>query len=502
MKKREDLFHLIQAMSKSEKRYFTLDAKKSSNKESKYLELFQAVNDLEIYDETKLKKKFGKNLPYDKSYLYEAIMRSMRDYRSSNSYSARIKEMILDAKYLYERGLYNQCGERLEEAKQLAIDLDDQLSLLEINKSERLLLRQTKGKDYENAILNLIDEKEYYIKSFVEELRYEDYLDKLYVDIDKRFELKRAAEIEEFNEKYPISIFGEPLEDLSRRAKLRLYQSYALYYQLLRDSDKVLEYYSSVVKWWDENEKIKVEEFHKYIIDVSNLLHGYYTKGAYHEFPGLIKKLEKETPKNHHDQGVVFQKATIYKLLYYINTGYSEGIEEVVESVQSGLDKYQVKSGSRNVLIFNTSVMLFMLEKFAQCVNWNTRIIKSNKYITRRDIRNGVMILNLVAIFELGELDKMDAFLRSIYRYFSKQGTLEINQFELKILSHFKELNASVYADLRNNFKKLKQYLLEVKDNLAMKVSLGLDELLLLWVNSKLEKKSIIQQIQEKNNKS
>ena len=127
MKKRDDLFHLIKAMSKSEKRYFTLDAKKSSSKGSKYLVLFQAVNDMELYDEAKLKKKFGKNLRYDKSYLYEAIMRSMRDYRSANSYAARIKEMILDAQYLYERGLYEQCGERLEEARNLANDLDDQI---------------------------------------------------------------------------------------------------------------------------------------------------------------------------------------------------------------------------------------------------------------------------------------------------------------------------------------------------------------------------------------
>ena len=186
---------------------------------------------------------------------------------------------------------------------------------------------------------------------------------------------------------------------------------------------------------------------------------------------------------------MVFQKATIYKLLYYINTGYSEGIEELVQSVQAGLDKYQITAGSKNVLIFNTSVMLFMLEKFERCVTWNTRIIKGNKYITRRDIRNGVMLLNLVAIFEIGDLDKMEAFSRTIYRYFSKQGTLEINKFELKILSHFRELNSSTYSELKSNFKRLQDYLKEIKDNKDMKVSLGLDELLLLWVNSKLEGK-------------
>ena len=115
MKQKDDLYNLIQAMSKSEKRYFTIDAKKSGRTSSKYLELFQAINHMDAYNEQKLQKKFGKTLPFDKSYLYDAILRSMRDYRSSKSRAARIKEMILDTKYLYERGLYQQSEEYLKE---------------------------------------------------------------------------------------------------------------------------------------------------------------------------------------------------------------------------------------------------------------------------------------------------------------------------------------------------------------------------------------------------
>lgn len=499
MKKREDLFHLIQAMSKSEKRYFTLDAKKSSTKGSKYLALFQEINDMELYDEAKLKKKFGKNLRYDKSYLYEAIMRSMRDYRSANSYAARIKEMILDAKYLYERGLYEQCGERLEEAKGLAMDLDDQLSLLEINMADRELLRQTKGKAYEEIMVKLIDEKGKLLHTINEEFKYFDLSDRLVLEVDRRFELRSDEEIEAFKQRFPDSIFENHSGELSGRSELRYFQCSALYYQLLRDSDSVLKYYSKVVEWWDQKGKIKEEEFHKYVIDVSNLLHGYYSKEAYHEFPALIQKLEESTPKNHHDQGMVFQKVSIYKILYYINTGQSKGIDEVVESVQVGLDKYQMKSSSRNALIFNTSVMLFIQEKFEQCVKWNTRIIKGKKYITRRDIKNGVFLLNLIAVFELDELDEFEAELRKVNRYFSKRGMIEPNQFEKRVINSFKLINSAPTAALNSMLNDLKDYLVEIRNDTTIKVSLGLDELILLWVKSKLEKKSIIQQLKDQN---
>lgn len=486
-------------MSKSEKRYFTLDAKKSSSKGSKYLVLFQAVNDMEIYDEAKLKKKFGKNLRYDKSYLYEAIMRSMRDYRSANSYAAKIKEMILDAQYLYERSLYQQCGERLEEAKGLATELDDQLSLLEINNSQRLLLRQLKGKEYKGLMEGLIRNKEGILNRIKDEFKFFDLSDELILLVNRNFQLNNESEIENFKDQFPISLFESDATTLSGRSKLRYLQSSALYYQLLRASDKVLHFYTEVVNWWDENPKIKEEEFHKYIIDVSNLLHAISSKGYYHQLPTIISRLENEKPRSNHDQGMVFQKTSIYKLFYYINSGVSDGIENVVETVSSGLDKYQIKSGSRNALIFNTSVMLFMQEKFRQCVDWNTKIIKGDKYINRRDIKSGVMILHLVALFELSELEIFEGFLRKMGRFLTVQKKSGHGAFERKVLNYFRELYHSPEGEWRFHYQNLKSFIVENDKTGEYKVPLGLDELLLLWVNSKLEKKKILQQLREKN---
>ena len=55
MKDKEDLFQLIKALSKTEKRYFTLDAQKVGRKKSKYMELFQAINDQDDYNDTVLR---------------------------------------------------------------------------------------------------------------------------------------------------------------------------------------------------------------------------------------------------------------------------------------------------------------------------------------------------------------------------------------------------------------------------------------------------------------
>lgn len=70
---------------------------------------------------------------------------------------------------------------------------------------------------------------------------------------------------------------------------------------------------------------------------------------------------------------------------------------------------------------------------------WNLWIIKGDKYIIRRDIKNGVFLLNLVVVFEEGEIEIFEVFIRKVYCYLWKEGYLEFSRFELRIINFFKE---------------------------------------------------------------
>jgi hypothetical protein len=496
MKSKEDLFHLIQAMSKSEKRYFTLDAQKSGRKGSKYLELFQAINAMEEYEESGLKKKFQNNLPSDKIYLYEAILRSMRDYRSSKSLAARIKEMILDAEYLYERGLYGQCEERLREARALAEELDDQLALLEINKEDRNLVWNLK-KNYDSSIRGLIEEKEIHIKALTEEFRYLDILYRLGAELRQSPNLQDPLRRQELQKRFPAGLFDERNEPSSVHARRRFLQSAALYYQLFNDPERAAEYYSRVVDWWDENLKYKGEEFYRYIVDLSNLLNAYASQGQYDNFPQLLEKLEKEPVSNVHAQGVVFQKVAIYKLMYYINTGRSEGVDDLAKSIEQGLTTYQINIGSKMVLIFNVSLLLFIKEAFPKCGEWCRKIIKGMKTTSRQDIQRGAHILHLITAFETREPDEIDSAVRATVRFFHTKTNLNKEAFEFAIIDFVKRMALAPPAEVKAIQIELRQYLEQTKSNPAISVPLGLDELVSWWVNSKIQRKSIAWIIQQ-----
>ena len=490
MKRKTDLFQLIKAMSKSEKRYFTLDAQKSGRKDARYLELFQSINEQETYDEAPLKEKFDKALPTDKTYLYEAILRSMRDYRSANSYAARIKEMIMDAKYLYERGLYDQSEERLLAARELADELGDQLSAIELNKEQRRLLKDTKRKGYEKELKDLIIEKEKKLQKLNEELYYLDMHDHLLLEIRKNPQRLEEQQKEEIKCKFDALLRNSIEEPQTIQGKLRYFQCMALLYQLLGNSHQVHNYYSRIVECWDTSPKYKEEEFYRYILDASNLLHAAFSdpsKSA--TIPILLNKLEKELPHNWQDRKILFQKTTAYRLMYYINTGDFSEIQLIIKRIDKGLKQFDIGQNSEMVISFNVSILLFMAGEFSLCRDWTQRIFTLSKTNVREDIQTASRILFLIATLDAENFEETEASIRNITRYLQKLKEVP-GSFNFKMLHYLKKIHLSTPAKANLVLRQLKEYVISLKETQA-NIPLGLDELIFYWVEGKITQQSI-----------
>lgn len=488
MKKKSDLYHLINAMSKSEKRYFTVDVQKSNKKGSRYLELFHTITNMEDYDENALKIKFGKKLPHDKRYLYDAILRSMRDYRSSNSLSAQIREMILDAKYLFERELYEQCESRLNKAEELATELDEQTTLLEIFKEKRKLVLGIRKPDFHNTLLQYAESSENISAKLREELFFQDLYESLVFDFNNRQKLKDEEDKVNLKNRF-LPILNAPTPK-SKKALHRYYQCIALYHQLLGDDDAFFQHYSNVVDWWEKNQKYKEEEFYRYIVDISNLLHAYASKGKYSQLPELLSRIEIYSPKNIHDKGVLFEKVAIYKLLYHINTGDITNVTELMDQIDKGLFQFTIKPRSRLVIIFNMAVLLFTMENMKDCSEWCLRIIKKEKTQSRLDIRRAAYLLYLVSEFTSEDPEKTEKDIRAVRRGLKNTGLTEKTAFEYEVLSHINLINNAAIGDIKTAMKKFQLYLKNLKAA-GSRIPLGTDELLLFWVNSKIERKPI-----------
>ncbi len=106
------LFQLIRSLEKSEKRHFKLYIKRSSgNEDLKIVQLFDAIDKMQDYDEKILLKR----LPFTKSqlsnlktHLYKQLLASLRLLKTTENTDLQLSEHMDNARLLYNKGLKHQ----------------------------------------------------------------------------------------------------------------------------------------------------------------------------------------------------------------------------------------------------------------------------------------------------------------------------------------------------------------------------------------------------------
>jgi hypothetical protein len=109
---KNDLHQLIHSLTKSEKRYFNLFAKRHViGKENKYIRLFAAIEKQKVYDEVGIKQqlndaKTNSNLASEKVYLKELILKSLKQFHEKNFTDSILYDRLIQIEILYEKGLF------------------------------------------------------------------------------------------------------------------------------------------------------------------------------------------------------------------------------------------------------------------------------------------------------------------------------------------------------------------------------------------------------------
>ncbi len=425
---KDDLYKLVKAMSRSEKRYFSLDAQKSGKKGSRYLELFRVLNEMDVYDDERLKKKFPRGLSSDKAYLYEAVLRSMRDYRSPRSKAAQIKERIQDSRYLFERGLYKLCDERLREANDIAKELGDELMILEVARERLLTIKGNRDKHFVKYVEDLLTHQDTAFDNVKQFFKYSGAYYRMIAKVTKNFHLPS-----EQKEKISLPDFFNIDKDivLSPQTERRYLQSLALHSQLIGDKEKVLEYFIQTVDWWNKNKAFKSEEYFRYISDVFNMIYAFIANEKFTEAGIHLNAIKAEEPVLTHEKRVWFESLYLHQLMLLLNQKDYQKAKNLVGEIDEGL----VKNGltNNNILSCNISILYFLLGDYEKSQMWSAKIINASRSTLRKDIQILVRVLNLISIFETEEIEQVENAIRSVSRYFKVNGIINTS-FEYKLL--------------------------------------------------------------------
>ncbi len=114
------LFRLIQGMNKNEKKYFKENVHGNN---LIYIKLFDALNDLDNYEESVFLKKnqqkdFVKNYAYNKNYLFDQLLKSISAYNAKKNIQDISYEKLQHLKVLFDKGLFDLVDKNIKKLKQ------------------------------------------------------------------------------------------------------------------------------------------------------------------------------------------------------------------------------------------------------------------------------------------------------------------------------------------------------------------------------------------------
>lgn len=474
---KDNLFELIQSLSSSEKRYFTVNG---GREDSNHMRLFQMMRGMTEFDKKKLKKAFPKNFSWEKGNLYKLILKNMRNYRSDKSAYAEIKGAILDTQFLLERGLYEQALKRVRKGKETAEKFLRHGDLSELNQLERKILFVIKPETLQEDIHELITQQQEILQTSQEEMQAFNAYHFSALDFLKQMSLSKELQ-KGFTERTEIVLTG-----LSPRVQYNYLLIKKFNAQLLREFESVFQYTKKITDWWEDNPNIKEEEKYQYIADSFNYLASCIMLKKFDEVLAILIKMEEEETRTILEERVLFESLVLYKHLYYINIGdFTKAKKEYFKIVEK-LNNIGLDEKNKTSIFINFAILFFFTEDFRDCINVVNTMLKKHKVKNRQDIQWFGKILKAICFLELGDVDNLDNHIRSTKRSLSKGGLTD-DSFELTLLLFLKKINNSIVDEKKELYAQVLELITNQKNNPNNLELLGLDEYY-FWIKSRVEK--------------
>lgn len=493
MKSQDDLYDLVKSLSTAEKRYFKVHSGKGTGREGNFLQLFDALDSLDDYDEDRLKKKlkgvsFVSFLSVEKGKLYDALMRAMRNYYSEKSVDTRIYELMQEEVFLRGKGLNSLRERTLEKAEALARKHEKYTYLLEILLAQKDLITEFEEKRLTERIRQKLEE--------IEELVVLQHtLAKLDIAGTEIFLFSRSGfDLKNDSNRQHLEMLADDIRAFksqikgSFRLSIKYHASLSHYFGLLGDRKQCFEYAASALEICESNSNILKEEGQLYKTTLANYLTRAHSHQDYSKFEQKLSILKSLPTDTFYAEGEVFQNVYFVEHLYYINAGRFEEAEALVPIIEQGLITYERKINRSRVLSFtyNILVMYFLMHKFKEARTWSERLLDEKSDI-RQDMQTANRILYPIICHELGKFEILDNITRASYRYLLAQQRL--HEFERMVIRYLQTMPFT--ANEKEFEQKLKAFADELqgfrKSNHFQRTT-GFEEVE-LWIQAKMEGK-------------
>jgi tetratricopeptide (TPR) repeat protein len=504
------LHHLIKSMSISEKGYFKKYYAKYGGSQS-YLDFFDAVDDMEDYDEEKIREIFVKEgfvnqLSVAKNYLIKNILKSLRAYHSESSKYMELNELMIDIEIMYQKRLSGICDKLIKKARKLMESAElfnkySELASWEI----RLANLEGYSKDKEKKVKEIYDfaldgiEKDKNLTAY-RHLAYHLF----------NLSLKEGATRQEENIKFASEFLRNPLlssenNALSITAKGIYHNIMSKIYEIQYDYQHC---YLSSKKFADiihENPSIFENNVTNYVLPAHyNLLLTCIYLNKKEPFFENLRRME-QIPERY-PAGVNPMLDKIIKLMaanaeiqYYVQNGYFQEAVNLVPKAEKVVDDdNSIGFLSLKVEIYyNIAYAYFGMGNYSTCIDWLNRFIQKEQLDLREDLLAYAWLLSLTSHYELKNFRYLGYKLKTTFNFISKMQ--KVHKFEGTTLDFIKKLIKSKSEEQSTELMKTyKTIFEEMEKDPYERVALKSFDIT-SWIDSHLSGKSFAEIAKLKN---
>lgn len=498
------LFALIKSLSKAEKRHFRLQQER--NEETLFMQLFNAMDKQEKYDEAQLlqrasgiKKQQLSNL---KAHLYRRLLDTLRALDRQKDIRIMLREQVDYAEVLYNKGLYQQSLHCLAKAKSLAVEHQEVELQMQVLEFEKLIEARHITRSIENRAENLSHESRQCIQQLTSLSHLSNLALNLYGMYLKMGHVRNEKESLILRRYFENNLPETDLRKMTFYEKVNLYQAYSWYCYILQDFLMFYRYTQKWVNLFNEYPMQKKTDPALYLKAMNNLLTAHFFNMHYEKFCTDLGDLENfwhqnESHFNEQTRTLAFVHTYTAKInKHFLEGTFSEGLKIVPEVIDQ-IKLHQLSMDKHRALVFYYKIacLYFGSGDNNQAIEYLNKIINLKIGNLRADIQCFARILHLIAHYELKNYDLAEYLLQSVYRFIEKHKDLSLVMEE--ILQFLKKSNHLSAREIRPAFRRLKERMeIIAKNPYERRSFLYLD--VISWLESKINRRPVQDVIREK----
>ena len=460
--------------------------------------LFSVLDKLEDFDEKQILLKTNikkQQLSNSKAHLYRQILVSLKLNPFHQNTKMQIREQLDFATILYNKGLHKQSLKVLDKAKNVALVNEEHNLAYEIVELEKIVESQYITRSMSTRADDLVAQSKELSERTVLLSKLSNLSLQLYSKLLKKGYVRTDKDFEEIRTYFLSSLPEYDFSTLGIKEKLYLYKAFLWYNFITQDFVSCYKYAQKWVDLFNYNPKMKKNNPVFYLKGINYLLESLFLIQHITKFKSTLYYLEDEL-KNHNfllnenTESLAFLYLYLNKInLYFLEGNFNKGINLIPE-VLDGIESYKPKIDEHHIMVFyyKFASLYFGDSQYEKCIFYLEKIIKNKNLKMREDLLCFSRILNLVAHYEAGLDQNLDALIKSTYKFLIKMNELHLVQ--QKFITFLRSLSNIYPHELKSAFINLHKELKVFENHPYEKRSfMYLD--IISWLESKIENVSV-----------